>query len=113
MLIFKDLSFIAFTSASSIIVLTEKGNFFQMMGDPREQTLKASPIKAPKCGLHTKEGLAFAVVKDKSTQEGEWPHTCLMYKMEGGKPEYFGGATLIAAGVLITAAHELYSDTDT
>ena len=79
----------------------------------REQTLKKSPIKAPKCGLHTKEGLAFAVVKDKSTQEGEWPHTCLMYKMEGGKPEYFGGATLIAAGVLITAAHELYTDTDT
>ena len=70
----------------------------------REETIKANPIKAPKCGLHTPDGLAFAVVKDKSTQEGEWPHTCLMYKMEGGKPEYFGGATLIAAGVLVTDA---------
>ena len=75
--------------------------------NPREETFKASPIKAPKCGLHTPDGLAFAIVKEKSTQEGEWPHTCLMYQMDGGKPEYFGGATLIAAGVLVTAAHEV------
>ena len=70
----------------------------------REETIK---LQAPKCGLHTPDGLAFAIVKEKSTQEGEWPHTCLMYKMDSGKPEYFGGATLIAAGVLVTAAHEV------
>ena len=64
-------------------------------------------MKAPRCGIHTPEGLALARVKGKSTQEGEWPHTCLMYHLESGRPEYFGGATLIAAGVLITAAHKV------
>ena len=75
--------------------------------NPREETTRASPIKAPKCGLHNPDGLAPAIVKEKSTQEGEWPHTCLMYKIDMGKPEYFGGATLITAGVLVTAAHEV------
>ena len=80
------------------------------MGDVEtkpNQIQRKETIKAPKCGLHTPDGLAFAIVKEKSTQEGEWPHTCLMYKMDSGKPEYFGGATLIAAGVLVTAAHEV------
>ena len=53
------------------------------------------------------EGLALAKVKDRLTQEGEWPHTCLMYILETGRPEYFGGATLIAAGVLLTVAHKV------
>ena len=53
------------------------------------------------------DGLALARVKEKLTQEGEWPHTCLLYSLKNGRPEYFGGATLIAAGVLVTAAHKI------
>merc|ERR1712156_811651 len=38
-----------------------------------------------------------------STQEGEWPHACLIFN-EGAA---IGGASLIAPGVLLTAAHLL------
>ena len=65
------------------------------------------PIPAPRCGIHMPDGLALARVKEKLTQEGEWPHTCLLYSLKNGRPEYFGGATLIAAGVLVTAAHKV------
>ena len=65
------------------------------------------PIEAPRCGLHKPEGLALAKVSGRLTQEGEWPHTCLMYNLARGRPVYFGGATLIAAGVLVTAAHKI------
>ena len=51
--------------------------------------------------------MALARDEDKSTQEGEWPHTCLMYRFKEGRPEFFGGASLIAPGVLITAAHKV------
>ena len=38
-----------------------------------------------------------------STQEGEWPHACLVFN-EGAT---IGGASLIAPGVLLAAAHLL------
>ena len=39
----------------------------------------------------------------KLTQGGKWPHICIMYNVNS----YLGGATLIAPGVLVTAAHEV------
>ena len=72
-------------------------------------TNKSSPIQkipAQICGIHNPEGLSLAKQTGKLTQEGEWPHICIMY--ENTKNESFlGGATLIAPGVLVTAAHEL------
>ena len=47
-------------------------------------------------------------LKDKSTQEGEWPYTCAIFKKNSkGNDEFVGGATLIAPGVLVTAAHKI------
>jgi hypothetical protein len=47
-------------------------------------------------------------LKDKSTQEGEWPYTCAIFKKNTkGNDEFVGGATLIAPGVLVTAAHKI------
>ena len=59
------------------------------------------------CGIHNPNGLARGGVTAKmegaSTQEGEWPHACLIFN-EGAT---IGGASLIAPGVLLTAAHLL------
>ena len=83
--------------------LTE--NYFQA------GTRNVGPVSAPRCGVHTPEGLAFSKVSGVQTQEGEWPHTCLLFRLDGGAnfatPEIFGGASLIAAGVLVTAAHKV------
>ena len=85
--------------------------FFQAnkkRGDEDEDEDKDEDNFTPKCGFHTKDGLALARVIGKSTQEGEWPHTCLMYRLNNDQRlEYFAGASLIAPGVLITAAHEV------
>ena len=74
-------------------------------------TRGVGPVFAPRCGVHTPEGLGFAKIQGKLTQEGEWPHTCLLFRLDGGAnfatPEIFGGASLIAAGVLVTAAHKV------
>ena len=44
-----------------------------------------------------------------STQHGEWPHACLLFdtspEVAGGL--FIGGASLIAPGVIITAAHKV------
>ena len=44
-----------------------------------------------------------------STQHGEWPHACLLFdtssEVSGGL--FIGGASLIAPGVIITAAHKV------
>ena len=58
--------------------------------------------------MHTPEGLGFTKIAGKQTQEGEWPHACILYKKDGGEDlKIFGGASLIAAGVLVTAAHKI------
>ena len=60
------------------------------------------------CGIHNPEGLALAKQTGKLTQEGEWPHICIMYNVNiKNDYSYIGGATLIAPGVLVTAAHEV------
>ena len=60
-------------------------------------------IPAQICGIHNSEGLAMAKQTGKLTQGGKWPHICIMYNVNS----YLGGATLIAPGVLVTAAHEV------
>jgi hypothetical protein len=66
----------------------------------------------PKCGRHNPEGIDILVTKpqDKhtATQFGEWPHACILYKVDSKKDDLFiGGASLIAPGVVITAAHKV------
>jgi hypothetical protein len=77
---------------------------------------KLEPIKeleyVPKCGRHNPEGIDILVTKpqDKhtATQFGEWPHACILYKVDSKKDDLFiGGASLIAPGVVITAAHKV------
>ena len=59
------------------------------------------------CGKHNENGSADNHIRIKvpgiSSQEGEWPHMCLIF--ENGN--IIGGASLIAPKVLVTAAHKL------
>ena len=59
------------------------------------------------CGKHNENGSADNRIQIKvpgiSSQEGEWPHMCLIF--ENG--DIIGGASLIAPKVLVTAAHKL------
>ena len=68
------------------------------------------------CGKRNRHGLkrggvsvAFTHANGKpvTSQEGEWPHTCLILKIEedGVGERLVGGASLIAPKVIITAAH--------
>ena len=58
-----------------------------------------------KCGEHNDRGLQnfgiFLPIAGRSTQEGEWPHMCLIFE----NSKVIGGASLIAPKVLVTAAH--------
>ena len=59
------------------------------------------------CGVHnengiTQHGVTLANLKV-SSQEGEWPHACLIFH----KGTFIGGASLIAPKILVTAAHKL------
>ena len=71
----------------------------------------APPPAPPKCGVRHPEGLNFITrteLGEKITQEGEWPHVCTIFKKNSlGNNEFVGGASLIAPGVLITAAHKI------
>ena len=40
-----------------------------------------------------------------STQFGEWPHMCIILSQDYLGDLYVGGASLIAPGILLTAAH--------
>ena len=59
------------------------------------------------CGLHNENGITqngVTLSNPKiSSQEGEWPHACLI----SHKGTFIGGASLIAPKVLVTAAHKL------
>ena len=65
-----------------------------------------------KCGTHNANGLDIRVTKPSdrefATQFGEWPHACLLYKLNSlNNYEFVGGASLIAPGVVLTAAHKI------
>ena len=65
------------------------------------------------CGIHNPNGISNNGITVKiqgiSSQEGEWPHTCLILKVDeqGLSKELVGGASLIAPKVIITAAHKV------
>ena len=67
----------------------------------------------PKCGQHHPDGVFVTntnpIEKEFATQFGEWPFVCLLYKVgvigDSTKDIYVGGASLVAPGVLVTAAH--------
>ena len=75
------------------------------------------PLRPVKCGVHNRFGLkrhrvgdinyTHANGKPVTSQEGEWPHSCLILKIENGGLELrlVGGASLIAPKVVLTAAH--------
>ena len=60
-----------------------------------------------KCGEHNENGLRIGGIfmpnQDLPTQEGEWPHVCLIFENR----KIIGSASLIAPKVLVTAAHLL------
>jgi len=66
-----------------------------------------------RCGRHNQGGIGVRIQNlDKfagSTQFGEWPHMCAILQLSqvGGREVnlYVGGASLIAPGILLTAAH--------
>jgi len=66
----------------------------------------------PQCGRHNVNGIGVRVLSqqdgDFATQFGEWPHVCILMKIvTGGEDEFIGGASLIASGIVITAAHKV------
>ena len=74
------------------------------------------PLPPVKCGIHNQFGLkrggvgvsyTYSNGKPVTSQEGEWPHTCLILKIEneGLQERLVGGASLIAPKVVVTAAH--------
>jgi len=80
------------------------------------------PITGPEpytqCGTRNRHGLKRGGVsvsftqsdgKPVTSQEGEWPHTCLILEIEkdGVGERLVGGASLIAPKVIVTAAHIL------
>merc|ERR1711962_902471 len=78
---------------------------------PKNQEGRTSPAPS-QCGQRNPEGLNFISrlrLGDRATtQEGEWPHVCTLFKKNSkGNDEFVGGASLIAPGVLVTAAHKI------
>ena len=70
-----------------------------------------SPVKPktyqPSCGQRNVNGIDIRVTSPndgkKATQIGEWPHVCVLYKND----EFVGGASIIAPGIILTAAHKV------
>ena len=61
----------------------------------------------PSCGQRNTNGIDIRVIDPidgkKATQFGEWPHVCVLYKNN----EFVGGASIVAPGVVVTAAHKV------
>jgi len=73
---------------------------------------QSTPRPTLKCGIHHAEGLEFTAKNPSNgkanTHAGEWPHSCLLLDTSKNKQgDFVGGATLIAPGVIITAAHKV------
>ena len=65
----------------------------------------------PKCGQHNPNDneLFVRVLGDGSidTSFAEWPHVCILYFKNQTIEKFVGGASLIAPGVILTAAHKV------
>ena len=73
--------------------------------------IKPEPYK-PKCGQHNIDGIGVRISNPQdglfSTQFGEWPHVCMIMKRNtAGIDAFLGGASLIAPGIVVTAAHKV------
>jgi len=67
------------------------------------------PVKqySPKCGQRHQNGIGARIqgFKESESQFGEWPHMCAILKESEGINVYQCGGSLIAPGVVLTAAH--------
>merc|ERR1712226_1277994 len=78
---------------------------------PDPKVIKPEPYK-PKCGQHNEDGIGVRISNPQdmefATQFGEWPHVCMiMKKNTAGTDAFLGGASLIAPGIVVTAAHKV------
>ena len=77
----------------------------------KPQVIVSEPYK-PKCGQHNIDGVGVRISNPQdmefATQFGEWPHVCMiMRKNTAGIDAFLGGASLIAPGIVVTAAHKV------
>ena len=92
---------------------SNEGGDFQSADAPSQSLVR-------KCGRHNPNGISMQFLSDEvtSTQFGEWPHMCVIYKTPdlfksthstpdniASENTFVCGATLITPGNLLTAAH--------
>ena len=93
---------------NQIFFVRENGNV-QQVDDIEDK----EPAFVPLCGRRNQNGLGLRIsgYREGETQFGEWPHMCVVLKrgVINGQPAnlYQSGASLIAPGVLLTAAHSV------
>ena len=70
---------------------------------------KGEEISFAQCGRSSSE-LKITGQDEKylNAQHGEFPHMCVIYRLEQGQKVYIGGASLIARNKVITIAHKFY-----
>jgi len=77
---------------------------------PNIKTEKCKPPTGPKydeCGrTSTRLKITGQNPKDRNAQPGEFPHMCAIYRFQGAKRTYIGGASLIARNKVLTVAHK-------
>lgn len=52
------------------------------------------------------------MINETTTQEGDWPWHCAIFRSENGTQRYLCGCTLILSNIVITTAHCVHSDDD-
>ena len=78
---------------------------------PKEQKVakNLTSVYKPRCGQHHPNGLGLRIENqvdgEFATQFGEWVHVCSINEL--GSEKLLGGASIIAPGVIITAAHKV------
>ena len=132
-----DSTILTSSAASSLINITENGivdldaqaNLCEVDNEvcctkkkqiPKPPVIKRKKPYYPKCGQRNVLGHGVRIINPRNgketTQFGEWPHACILYKKTPGKRdslEFLGGASLIAPGIVITATHKLLDFSDT
>lgn len=93
------------------------------LDDNVKQKLEYPDDFASRCGRHNLDGIDIRIIDSKegngTTQVGEWPHMCIIFyrdgedtdftpRVEGDLDTFIGGASLIAPGIVMTAAHKVF-----